>query len=82
MVPPALRFVVVIRSGVGSAVHYARALTQQPAYADFVTAACPQAEAWAAECVSVPCYPELPDAVVERMAGVLRAHAREAAALA
>ncbi len=25
----------------------------------------------------VPCYPELPDAVVERMAGVLRAHARE-----
>ncbi len=30
----------------------------------------------------VPCYPELPDAVVERMAGVLRAHAREAAGLA
>jgi 1-acyl-sn-glycerol-3-phosphate acyltransferase len=30
----------------------------------------------------VPCYPELPDAVVERMAGVLRAHAREVAALA
>jgi hypothetical protein len=27
----------------------------------------------------VPCYPELPDAIVERMAGVLRAHAREVA---
>ena len=28
-------------------------------------AACPQAEAWAAECVTVPCFPELTDAEVE-----------------
>jgi dTDP-4-amino-4,6-dideoxygalactose transaminase len=58
-------------AGVASAVHYARALTQQPAYARFVTAPCPQAEAWAAECVSVPCFPELSDLEVEQVATAL-----------
>jgi dTDP-4-amino-4,6-dideoxygalactose transaminase len=33
--------------------------------------ACPQAEAWAAECVSVPCFPELTDDEIERVAGAL-----------
>jgi dTDP-4-amino-4,6-dideoxygalactose transaminase len=47
--------------GVRSAVHYPLALTQQPAYAHFTTAPCPNAEAWAAGCVSVPCFPELTD---------------------
>ena len=51
--------------------HYARALTQQPAYAGFVTAPCPRAEAWAAECLSVPCFPELSDLEVEQVSTAL-----------
>jgi dTDP-4-amino-4,6-dideoxygalactose transaminase len=42
-------------------VHYPRALTQQPAYSQFVAGPCPEAEAWAAECVSLPCFPEMSD---------------------
>lgn len=61
-------------AGVATAVHYARALTQQPAYAPYVTAACPEAEAWAAECVSLPCFPELTDAEVERVGSALAAY--------
>ena len=49
----------------GTGVHYPRALTQQPAYASYVRAACPEAEAWAAECVSLPCFPEMTDPEVE-----------------
>jgi dTDP-4-amino-4,6-dideoxygalactose transaminase len=49
----------------GTGVHYPLALTQQPAYADFVRGPCPEAEAWAAECVSFPCFPELTDDEVE-----------------
>ncbi|HEX9467481.1 MAG TPA: DegT/DnrJ/EryC1/StrS family aminotransferase, partial [Acidimicrobiia bacterium] len=45
----------------GTAVHYPLALTQQPAYAQFVRSPCPEAEAWAEECVSFPCFPELTD---------------------
>lgn len=46
-------------------VHYPRALTRQPAYERFVVAACPEAEAWAAECVSLPCFPEMTDDEIE-----------------
>jgi dTDP-3-amino-3,4,6-trideoxy-alpha-D-glucose transaminase len=46
-------------------VHYPLALTQQPAYQQFVRGACPEAEAWAAECVSFPCFPELTDDEIE-----------------
>jgi dTDP-4-amino-4,6-dideoxygalactose transaminase len=71
-VPDRPRFQAALAdAGVASAVHYARALTQQPAYARFVTTACPQAEAWAAECVSVPCFPELSDLEVEHVASAL-----------
>lgn len=59
--------------GVGSAVHYPLALTQQPAYAHFVTDACPNAELWSAGCVSVPCFPELTDAEVEAVCAALEA---------
>jgi dTDP-3-amino-3,4,6-trideoxy-alpha-D-glucose transaminase len=55
--------------GVYTAVHYPLALTQQPAYRDLVRAACPEAESWAAECLTIPCFPELTDdevAVVAR----------------
>ena len=56
---------------VGSAVHYPLALTQQRAYAQFVTAACPHAEAWAAGCVSVPMFAELTDTEVAAVCAAL-----------
>jgi dTDP-4-amino-4,6-dideoxygalactose transaminase len=57
--------------GVGTAVHYPLALTQQPAYRHFATTACPVAERWAAECVSLPCFPELTDGEVDHVTGAL-----------
>jgi dTDP-3-amino-3,4,6-trideoxy-alpha-D-glucose transaminase len=48
-----------------TAVHYGRALTQQPGYQEFVRDACAEAEAWAAECVSLPCFPEMTDDEIE-----------------
>jgi dTDP-4-amino-4,6-dideoxygalactose transaminase len=49
----------------GTAVHYPRALTQQDAYRQFVREPCPEAESWAAECVSLPCFPEMTDDEIE-----------------
>ncbi|HEY4332308.1 MAG TPA: DegT/DnrJ/EryC1/StrS family aminotransferase [Ilumatobacteraceae bacterium] len=63
--------------GVSTAVHYPLALTQQPAYAHLTRARCPQAEAWAAECISVPCFPELADSEVDLVAAALAATAGE-----
>jgi len=57
--------------GVGTGVHYPLALSQQPAYAPFRRHACPEAEAWAAECLSLPCFPELTDGEVEHVAEAL-----------
>lgn len=54
-----------------TAVHYPLALTQQPAYRGFVREPCPQAEAWAAECVSLPCFPELTDNEVDVVCAAL-----------
>ncbi len=59
--------------GVATAVHYPLALTQQPAYRGFARQACPVAEAWAAECVSLPCFPELTDTEVDRVCTALAA---------
>ncbi len=56
---------------VGSAVHYPLALTQQPAYTQFVTEACPNAEAWSAGCVSVPMFAELTDTEVATVCAAL-----------
>jgi len=56
----------------GTAVHYPRALTQQPAYRQFVRDACPEAESWAAECVSLPCFPEMTDDEIEVVCRALR----------
>jgi len=53
-------------------VHYPRALTQQPAYVQFVTNPCPNAEAWAAECVSFPCFPEMTEEEIEAVCRALR----------
>lgn len=53
-----------------TALHYPLAITQQPAYRRFVRNPCPEAERWAAECVTLPCFPELTD---EEMRGVCQA---------
>ncbi len=55
-----------------TAVHYPRALTQQPAYAPFVREPCPVAERWAAECVSLPCFPELTDEEIEAVCRAIK----------
>lgn len=56
-----------------TAVHYPRAVVDEPAYADFERAPVPEARRWAAECVSLPCYPELTDGELETIAGALAA---------
>jgi dTDP-4-amino-4,6-dideoxygalactose transaminase len=61
------------RRGVASAVHYPLALTQQPAYRRFARVPCPEAEAWAAECVTVPLFPELSAGEVSTVADALAA---------
>ncbi len=57
--------------GVGTGVHYPLALTQQPAYRHLATEPCPEAEAWANECVSVPCFPQMTDDEVETVSAAL-----------
>ena len=59
-------------AGVATAVQYPVAITQQPAYGEFAGTPCPHAEQWAAECMSVPCYPELTDAEVETVGEALQ----------
>jgi dTDP-3-amino-3,4,6-trideoxy-alpha-D-glucose transaminase len=53
-------------------VHYPRALTQQPAYRVFARHRCPEAEAWASECVSLPCFPEMTDDEIEAVCRALQ----------
>lgn len=48
-----------------TAIHYARALSEQSGYRQFVRSACPEAEAWAAQTVSLPCFPEMTDDEIE-----------------
>jgi dTDP-4-amino-4,6-dideoxygalactose transaminase len=56
---------------VASAVHYPLALTQQPAYRALTTVPCPEAEAWARSCISVPCFPEMTEAEIETVGRAL-----------
>ena len=58
-------------AGVATAVHYPHALTQQPAYRRFTRTACPVAEMWAAECLSVPCFPDLTEAEIATVEATL-----------
>jgi dTDP-3-amino-3,4,6-trideoxy-alpha-D-glucose transaminase len=53
-------------------VHYPRALTQQPAYRVYARHDCPEAEAWAAECLSLPCFPEMTDEEIEAVCRALQ----------
>jgi dTDP-3-amino-3,4,6-trideoxy-alpha-D-glucose transaminase len=57
--------------GVATAVHYPLAITHQPAYRDLQHAHCSEAEAWAAECISVPCFPEMTDAEIDHVCQAL-----------
>jgi len=57
--------------GVATATHYPKALTQQPAYRRYVRDRCPESEQWAAECVSLPCFPELTDDEIEHVGQAL-----------
>ncbi|MET0145414.1 MAG: DegT/DnrJ/EryC1/StrS family aminotransferase [Ilumatobacteraceae bacterium] len=57
--------------GVATGVHYPLALPDQPAYRRFTTDPCPQAVTWAAECISLPCFPELTDDEVDHVASAL-----------
>ena len=58
-------------AGVASAIHYPLAITQQPAFRHLEHADCAEAEAWAAECISVPCFPEMTDAEINCVCAAL-----------
>lgn len=67
--------------GVPTAVHYPRALHQQPAYARFAPAGgCPAAERLAAEVLSLPFSADLTDADQDRVIAALREAAAAAGA--
>ncbi len=57
--------------GVATAVHYPRSIGQQPAFASLGPSSNPNADAWAAECITVPCFPEMTDDEVEQVASAL-----------
>ena len=65
---PAFRSRVTFDTGV----HYPLALTQQTAYQEFLREPCPEAEGWAAECVSFPCFPEMTDDEIEAVCRAIR----------
>jgi dTDP-3-amino-3,4,6-trideoxy-alpha-D-glucose transaminase len=65
---------------IASAVHYPFAVHQQPAYAAFLGRPCPESERWAAECVSVPCFPEMTAGELDAVCGALGALAQVTAA--
>ena len=57
-----------------SAVHYPCAIHRQPAYEQFARRSCPEADAWATECVSIPCYPEMTAGEIEKVCGSLASY--------
>ena len=63
------------RSGIGSLVHYPVPIPKQPAFAAADPAPCPIAEKLCAEVLSLPLYPQLARADVERVAAAVRAFA-------
>jgi dTDP-4-amino-4,6-dideoxygalactose transaminase len=58
--------------GIGTLVHYPRAVHQHPAYAEFAHPDLKCAEEAAAEVVSLPLFPELRDSEVERVIDEIR----------
>ena len=59
-----------------TAMHYPVPITRQPAYEGFLREPCPEADAWAAECVTVPCFPEMTDGEVQAVGSALTAWGR------
>jgi dTDP-4-amino-4,6-dideoxygalactose transaminase len=61
--------------GIGAGIHYPLPLHLQPAY-EFLghkRGEFPQAEAWAAECLSLPIYPELTEVQLDRIVAEVKA---------
>jgi dTDP-3-amino-2,3,6-trideoxy-4-keto-D-glucose/dTDP-3-amino-3,4,6-trideoxy-alpha-D-glucose/dTDP-2,6-dideoxy-D-kanosamine transaminase len=56
---------------VATAIHYPLALTQQPAYRHFARTPCPVAEEWAAQCVTLPCFPTMTESEIEHVESAL-----------
>jgi dTDP-4-amino-4,6-dideoxygalactose transaminase len=55
----------------GTGVHYPWAVVDEPAYAGFERGPVDRAREWAADCVSLPCYPELRDDEAEAISEAL-----------
>jgi dTDP-4-amino-4,6-dideoxygalactose transaminase len=69
----------LLRAGVETAVHYPRPIHHQPAYRELGAGRLlPVSERLAAQVVSLPLYPELTDAEVDRVCAALRAMPRPA----
>lgn len=65
----------ITKQGIGTATHYPTTLPDQPAFQKLglTNGSWPVSDAWAADCFSLPLYPEIPVAHQERVAEVLRA---------
>lgn len=61
------------RRNIETAVHYPRALTDQPALEKYVTEACPVAEELAGQVFSIPIHPHLSERDTEHVVSALRA---------
>ncbi len=61
-------------AGVETLVHYPVAIPRQPAMAEWAPASCPQAERAAADVLSLPLYPSIPDRHVDETAELLCAY--------
>ncbi len=64
--------------GIGTLVHYPIPIPQQPAFAAFDAASCPQADRVAREVCSLPLHPRLADEEADRVAGAIAAWSRAA----
>jgi dTDP-4-amino-4,6-dideoxygalactose transaminase len=62
------------KAGIGAGVHYPVPLHLQPAwrYLGYARGDLPATEAWAAECLSLPLYPQLTEAQQDRVVGAVR----------
>lgn len=58
--------------GVGTAVHYPRAVPEQPLFGQDARQRWPQAWCAAREVLSLPCYPEMTDAEVDEVVAAVR----------
>ena len=59
--------------GIGTIIHYPVPIHQQPAYAKFALGDLPETERAAREVLSLPLYPEIPSADIDRTADAVRA---------